>query len=99
MRYGVHKSKSSTFSSSSSLISSLLHSHVNLEWCDKIKLSNLLLLRPSSAELLEAAMPLGWGGGSNGGLEFEPPPRAGGKLGFFYAKVNGFVPHTESVNF
>ena len=29
-------------SSSSSLISTLLHSHVNLEWCDKIKLSNLL---------------------------------------------------------
>ena len=29
--------------SSSSLISSLLHSHVNLEWCDQIKLSNLLL--------------------------------------------------------
>jgi len=29
--------------SSSSSISSLLHSHVNLEWCDKIKLSNLLL--------------------------------------------------------
>jgi len=36
-------------SSSSSLISSLLHSHVtlNLEWCDKIKLSNLLLPRKS----------------------------------------------------
>ena len=30
-------------SSSSSLISSLLHSHVNLELCDKINLSNLLL--------------------------------------------------------
>ena len=28
--------------SSSSLISSSLHSHVNLEWCDKIKYSNLL---------------------------------------------------------
>ena len=26
----------------SSLISSLLNSHVKLEWCDKIKLSNLL---------------------------------------------------------
>ena len=34
-------------SSSSSLISSSLHSHVTLkpEWCDKIKLSNLLLPR------------------------------------------------------
>ena len=30
-------------SASSSLISSLLHSHANLEWCDNIKLSNLLL--------------------------------------------------------
>ena len=30
-------------SPSSSLVSSLLHSHVNLEWCDKIKLSDLLL--------------------------------------------------------
>ena len=30
-------------SSSSSLISSVLHSHVNLECCDKIKISNLLL--------------------------------------------------------
>jgi len=35
-------------SSSSSLISSFLHSHVNLEWCDKIKLSNLLLPPPLS---------------------------------------------------
>jgi len=34
-------------SPSSSLISSLLHSHVNLEWCDKIKLSNPLLPRKS----------------------------------------------------
>ena len=34
-------------SSSFSLIPSLLHSHVNLEWCDKIKLSNLLLPRKS----------------------------------------------------
>ena len=33
--------------SSSSLISSLLHSHAILEWCDKIKLSNLLLPRKS----------------------------------------------------
>jgi len=33
--------------SSSSLISSLLHSRVNLEWCDNIKLSNLLLPRKS----------------------------------------------------
>jgi len=33
--------------SSSSLIPSLLDSHVNLEWCDKIKLSNLLLPRKS----------------------------------------------------
>ena len=33
--------------SSSSLISSLVHSHVNLEWCDDIKLSNLLLPRKS----------------------------------------------------
>jgi len=31
----------------SSLISSLLHSRVNLEWCDEIKLSNLLLPRKS----------------------------------------------------
>ena len=31
----------------SSLIFSLLHSHANLEWCDKIKLSNLLLPRKS----------------------------------------------------
>jgi len=30
-----------------SLISSLLHSYVNLEWCDIIKLSNLLLPRQS----------------------------------------------------
>jgi len=30
-------------SSSSLLICFLLHAHVNLEWCDKIKLSNLLL--------------------------------------------------------
>jgi len=37
----------SPHTSSSSLISSLLHSHVNLEWCDKIKLSNLLLPRKS----------------------------------------------------
>ena len=28
--------------SSSSMIFSLLHSHVNLDWCDEIKLSNLL---------------------------------------------------------
>ena len=38
----------SSSSSSSSLISSLLHSHVNLEWCDKIKLLNLLLPQKSS---------------------------------------------------
>ena len=31
----------------SSLISSLLQLHVNLEWCDEIKLSNLLLPRMS----------------------------------------------------
>ena len=36
---------------SSSSISSLLHSHVNLEWCDKIKLSNLLLPRKSGARV------------------------------------------------
>ena len=30
-----------------SVISSLLHSHVNLEWCDTIKLSNPLLPRKS----------------------------------------------------
>ena len=34
--------------SSSSLISSLLHSHANREWCDEIKLSNLLLPRKSA---------------------------------------------------
>ena len=32
-------------SSSSSLICSLIHSHANLEWCDEVKLSNLLLPR------------------------------------------------------
>jgi len=40
--------KSSFISSSSSLISSVLHSHVNLEWCDKIKLSKPLLPRKSA---------------------------------------------------
>ena len=32
---------------SSSLISSISHSHINLEWCDKIKLSCLMLPRKS----------------------------------------------------
>ena len=54
--------------SSSSLISSLLHSHVNLEWCDKIKLSNLLLPRKSgtikSLQLLSTSATL---------LELEQP--------------------------
>jgi len=39
--FGVH--------SPSPLIFSLLHSHVNLEWCDEIKLSNLLLPRKSGS--------------------------------------------------
>jgi len=39
-----HECRADSSSSSSSLISALLHAHVtfNLEWCDKNKLSNLL---------------------------------------------------------
>ena len=51
-----------------SLISSLLHSHVNLEWCDKIKLSSLLLPRKSGT--MKRASP-----GSaflNGSNDFSP---------------------------
>ena len=57
-------------SSSSSLLSSLLHSYVNLKWCEKIKLSNLLLPRKggtikslrllSTSETLLVLGPLGY---------------------------------------
>jgi len=49
--------------SSSSSLTSSLHSHVNLEWCDEIKLANLLLPRKSgtikSLQLLSTSIRFG----------------------------------------
>ena len=64
-------------SSSSSLISSSLHSHVTLylKWCDKIKLSNLLLLRKSgtikSLQLLSTSAPCRDGSREESGSDEE----------------------------